>query len=145
MQNAELRWISLPAASEIFINFNEVKYAKVYYWRQKFWFCNQNCKTVSVSLRWEKRVRFVKQLLRSGTSIGANVSESQRGQSKRDFYSKIAIALKEANETYYWIRLLHATDYLSDKEYLSLESDINEIISILVAIHKSKVNAQDKK
>ncbi len=86
-----------------------------------------------------------KQLLRSGTSIGANVSESQRWQSKLDFYSKIAIALKEANETYYWIRLLHATDYLSDKEYLSLESDINEIISILVAIHKSKVNAQDKK
>ena len=81
-----------------------------------------------------------KQLLRSGTSIGANVSESQRGQSKLDFYAKISIALKEANETYYWIRLLHATDYLSEKEYLSLESDINEIISILVAICNSKEN-----
>ena len=79
-----------------------------------------------------------KQLLRSGTSIGANVSEAQRGQSKSDFYAKIAIALKEANETLYWIRLLHATEYLNEKEYLSLNSDINEIISILVAICNSK-------
>ena len=79
-----------------------------------------------------------KQLLRSGTSIGANVSESQRGQSNLDFYSKISIALKEANETFYWIRLLHATEYLDQKEYLSLHADINEIISILVAISKSK-------
>ena len=79
-----------------------------------------------------------KQLLRSGTSIGANVSEAQRGQSKPDFYAKISIALKEANETLYWIRLLHATEYLNDKEYSSLYSDINEIISILVAICNSK-------
>ena len=79
-----------------------------------------------------------KQLLRSGTSIGANVSEAQRGQSRADFYSKIAISLKEANETHYWIRLLHSTEYLSDKEYSSLYSDINEIISILVAICNSK-------
>ncbi len=78
-----------------------------------------------------------KQLLRSGTSIGANVSEAQRGQSNPDFYAKIAIALKEANETYYWIRLLHATEYLDEKEYQSLNKDINEIISILVAISKS--------
>ena len=81
-----------------------------------------------------------KQLLRSGTSIGANVSEAQRGQSKPDFYSKIAISLKEANETLYWIRLLHATDYLTNEEYLSLYSEINEIISILVAICNSKEN-----
>ena len=79
-----------------------------------------------------------KQLLRCGTSIGANVSESQRGQSKPDFYSKIAIALKEANETYYWIRLLYATDYLIEKQYSSMAADINEIISILVAICNSK-------
>ena len=79
-----------------------------------------------------------KQLLRSGTSIGANVSEAQRGQSKPDFYAKIAISLKEANETQYWIRLLHATEYLTDKEFLSLNSDVNEIISILVAICNSK-------
>lgn len=79
-----------------------------------------------------------KQLLRSGTSIGANVSEAQRGQTKPDFYAKIAISLKEANETRYWIRLLHATGYLNDQEYSSLHSDINEIISILVAICNSR-------
>ena len=79
-----------------------------------------------------------KQLLRCGTSIGANVSEAQRGQSKPDFYAKIAISLKEANEARYWIRLLHATEYLSDKEYKSLDTDINEIISILVAICNTK-------
>ena len=79
-----------------------------------------------------------KQLLKSGTSIGANISEAQRGQSKPDFYAKIAISLKEANEARYWIRLLHATDYLDDKEYKSLDSDINEIISILVAICNTK-------
>jgi len=83
-----------------------------------------------------------KQLLRSGTSIGANVSEAQRGQSKPDFYAKIAIALKEANEALYWIRLLHATEYLNDKEYSSLNSDINEIISILVAICNTKEKAK---
>ena len=88
----------------------------------------------------EEKKEFVlsKQLLRSGTSIGANVSEAQRGQSKPDFYAKLAISLKEANETRYWIRLLHATQYLSEKEYSSLDTDINEIISILVAICNSK-------
>ena len=87
----------------------------------------------------EKNERVMsKQLLRCGTSVGANVSEAERGQSKPDFYSKMAIALKEANETYYWIRLMHSTEYLSDKEYSSLDSDINEIISILVAICNSK-------
>ena len=85
-----------------------------------------------------------KQLVRCGTSIGANVSEAQRGQSKPDFYAKIAISLKEANETRYWIRLLHATEYLSDREYVSLDADINEIISILVAICNSKEKGKQK-
>ena len=61
-----------------------------------------------------------KQVLWSGTSIGANVSEAQRGQSKPDFNAKMNVALKEANETYYWLRLLHSTDYLSDKEFESV-------------------------
>lgn len=77
-----------------------------------------------------------KQMLKSGTSIGANVSEAERGQSKADFNAKMNIALKEANETHYWLRLLYATRYLTDKEFLSIEKDINEIISILVAICK---------
>ena len=77
-----------------------------------------------------------KQLLRAGTSIGANVAEGEKGQTRADFNTKMNIALKEANETYYWLRLLHEADYLSDKEYASLENDIKEILSILVAICK---------
>ena len=77
-----------------------------------------------------------KQLLRSGTSIGANVSEGERGQTKPDFNTKMNIALKEANETYYWLRLLHSTDYLTDKEFQSMAKDVDEIIAILVSICK---------
>ena len=82
-----------------------------------------------------------KQLLRSGTSIGANVSEGERGQTKPDFNTKMNIALKEANETYYWLRLLHKTDFLTEKEFQSMEKDVDEIIAILVSICK-KTNAK---
>jgi len=75
-----------------------------------------------------------KQLLRSGTSIGANIEEALHGQSKRDYLSKMNIALKEANETLYWIRLFHATELLDDKQKESVFTDCNEIVSILVAI-----------
>lgn len=83
-----------------------------------------------------------KQLLKSGTSIGANVSEGEQGQSKADFHSKMCIALKEANETYYWLRLLFATEYLTEKEYLSMEPDIKEIIALLTSICKTTQNNQ---
>lgn len=78
-----------------------------------------------------------KQLLRSGTSIGANVSEAQRGQSKADFIAKMSIALKEANESFYWIRLLYKTDYITESQFTSLESDVTEIIKLLVSICKA--------
>ena len=78
-----------------------------------------------------------KQLLRSGTSIGANVAEGERGQSRPDFRSKMSIALKEANETKYWLTLLHRTEYLSDKEFESLKTDLKEILAILTAICKT--------
>lgn len=78
-----------------------------------------------------------KQLLRSGTSIGANISEAQQGQSRADFVSKMSIALKETAETNYWLRLLHATDYLSDKEFRSVFSDCIEIEKLLTSIIKS--------
>ena len=77
-----------------------------------------------------------KQVLRSGTSIGANVAEAQKAQSRPDFNAKLNIALKEANETYYWLKLLHRTEYISDEAFSSLQTDINEIISILVTICK---------
>ena len=71
------------------------------------------------------------QIGRSGTSIGANIREAQYAHGRADFIAKMQIALKEANETRYWIALLHATQYLSDKEHSSLDADINEIISII--------------
>ena len=78
-----------------------------------------------------------KQLLRCGTSIGANVAEAQRGQSKADFTAKMSIALKEAYEAEYWIRLLYTTQYLKQMEYESLGKDIDEMISILMSICKT--------
>lgn len=81
-----------------------------------------------------------KQLLRAGTSIGANVTESQQAQSKPDFVSKISIALKEASETRYWIKLLGATEYLSENQTKSILDDCVEIEKILVTILKSAKN-----
>ena len=78
-----------------------------------------------------------KQLLRSGTSIGANVAEGEKAQSKADFYSKMSIALKEANETDYWLRLLYNTEYLNEKQFASISADIAEIVAILTSICKS--------
>ena len=75
-----------------------------------------------------------KQLLKSGTSIGANVSEAQKAQSKAYFHTKMTIALKEANETYYWLRLLYKTDFLTSKEFSSIETDIKEIVAILTSV-----------
>ena len=72
-----------------------------------------------------------KQLLRSGTSIGANIEESIGGQSDKDFLSKISISYKEARETIYWLKLLQATDYLSEQEAVSLLNDAEEIWKIL--------------
>ncbi|MBK6725079.1 MAG: four helix bundle protein [Acidobacteria bacterium] len=72
-----------------------------------------------------------KQLLRSGTSIGANAEEAVGGQSRADFLSKLSIAYKEARETKYWIRLLERTEYLSTKEAQSLLADLDELLRII--------------
>ena len=81
-----------------------------------------------------------KQLLRCGTSIGANVAEAEKGQSKADFTAKMSIALKEAYETDYWLRLLYKTEYISTDEYQSVDKDIKEIISLLMSICKTANN-----
>ena len=78
-----------------------------------------------------------KQIFRSGTSVGANVSESRNAQSKEDFISKLNIALKEADETAYWLRLLKRTEFLSEEQFSSLNEDVQELISILVSIIKT--------
>lgn len=77
-----------------------------------------------------------KQLLRSGTSIGANVKEAVRGQSKPDFLAKMNIALKEASETEYWLELLHETDYITDSDFKSIYADCQELLKILMSISK---------
>lgn len=85
-----------------------------------------------------------KQLLRSGTSVGANAAEAERGQSKADFRAKMNIALKEACETHYWLRLLHRTEYISDKEFQSIAPQAEELIRILTAICKSTDNPKSQ-
>ena len=77
-----------------------------------------------------------KQLYRSGTGIGANIAETQRAQSTADFVAKMKIALKEANESQYWLKLLHETKYITDKEFDSIHGDLLEILKILTAICK---------
>ncbi len=87
----------------------------------------------------ESKKEFIlsKQLLRAGTSVGANIAEAEQAQSRADFISKMSIALKEAVETNYWLRLLQASDYLSEKEFLSIHSDCCELEKMLTAIIKS--------
>jgi four helix bundle protein len=81
-----------------------------------------------------------RQVLKSGTSIGANIEEALGGQSKNDFISKISISYKEARETHYWIRILRDTDYLTETMADSIISDINEILKIITSIQKSSKN-----
>jgi len=78
-----------------------------------------------------------KQLLRSGTAVGALVREAEHAESKADFIHKMAISLKEANETEYWIELLFQSDYLDEKSYLSIKKDIEELLKLLTSIIKS--------
>lgn len=81
-----------------------------------------------------------KQVLRSGTSVGAMIREAEFAQSKADFVNKMSVALKEANETAYWLSLLYETDYLSKIMYDSIENDCEEIIKMLVASVKTSKN-----
>lgn len=81
-----------------------------------------------------------KQILRSGTSIGANIREAIRAQSRADFIAKHNIALKEADETCYWLELLQETTYISDIEFSSIYADADELIKLLVAIIKTTKN-----
>ena len=78
-----------------------------------------------------------KQLLRSGTSIGANVKEAIRGQSKQDFGAKMNIALKEASENEYWLELLYESNYINIQEFESIIHDCRELLKILTSIVKS--------
>ena len=91
----------------------------------------------------EKEYEIAKQILRSGTSIAANIREGLEGQSKKDFISKLSISLKEAAETEYWLDLLVATDILSKNSTKNLLLDVEEIIKILTSIIKTSKNSID--
>ena len=95
-----------------------------------------------IYLRDEKRVFVLsKQLLRSGTSIGAQIREAKFAQSRADFISKLSISLKEANETLYWLELLHDSGFLEDSAFDSIYNDAKEVTAMLVSIVKtSKTN-----
>lgn len=87
-----------------------------------------------------------KQLLRSGTSIGAMIREAEHAESKSDFIHKLAIAQKEANESIYWLELLKATDYLNEKEFENINNDAISILKLITSILKtSKNNLETKK
>jgi len=87
----------------------------------------------------EEKKEFVlsKQLLKAGTSIGANIEEAIGGYSKKDFSAKLGIAYKEARETHYWLRLLKETDYITETEFQSLITDCEEILKILYSIMRT--------
>ena len=84
-----------------------------------------------------KEFNITNQILRSGTAIGALVREAEFAQSPQDFINKLSIALKEGNETYYWLNILHDTDYLSEEAFNSMLSDCNELIALLIASIKT--------
>ena len=88
----------------------------------------------------KKETVMSKQILRCGTSIGANVREAKRAQSRPDFYSKLTISLKEADETQYWLELLHRTGYVNEETFKSYNSDCEELIRLLVSITKTLRN-----
>ena len=83
-----------------------------------------------------KELVLSKQILRSGTAVGASIKESEHAQSKADFINKLSIALKEANETEYWLMLLKESDYLSADEYNSIIEDCRELLRLLISIIK---------
>lgn len=83
-----------------------------------------------------------KQLLRCGTSIGANLSEANFAISENDFLAKLYIALKETAETLYWLELLHDTEYLSDSEYTSISAEANVILKMLSSATKTMKERQ---
>ena len=110
---------------------DSVAYQKAQLFAQRIVFLGKHLK--------EEHQEFIlsKQIVRSGTSIGANIAEARCGYSRKDFINKIYIALKECAETLYWIDLLHATDYLTDDEFKSLNADCEELRKILSATTKS--------
>ena len=118
---------------------NSIVYDKTFQFAVRMVFLYKRLKTE------KKEYVLSKQLLRSGTSIGANISEGLEGQSRRDFIAKFQIALKEASESRYWINLLKETEFLEEKERNSLIQDLEEVMKLLIAILKTSKNRVNSK
>ena len=104
---------------------------------KSFYFSVRIVKLCKYLRETKKETVMSRQLLRAGTSIGANLAESEHAQSRPDFLSKLNIALKEAAETDYWLRLLHETDYINKQEFKSIITDCREIESLLASSVKT--------
>lgn len=116
----------------------------MHYKDKSYSFAVRTVKLYKYLISEQKEFVLSKQILRSGTSIGANVEEANSGQSKKDFIAKLSISLEEAkDETHYWLRLLQDCDYLNQQMFESLLYDCNEIISLLTVIIKtSRANSK---
>ena len=88
----------------------------------------------------KKEYVITKQLIKSGTSVGANIREGNNAESKADFIHKLSIAQKECSETIYWLELLKATDYISEGQFTNIQTDVVELIKMLTAILKTSKN-----
>ena len=105
--------------------------------QKSFAFAIRIVKVYKYLIETKKEFVLSKQLLRCGTSIGANIEEAIGGQSDKDFFAKLTISYKEARETKYWIRLLFETEYLTKEQFESLLIDIEEILRIIGAIQRT--------
>lgn len=108
---------------------------------KSFGFAVRIVKLYQYSCEQKKEFVLSKQLLRSGTSVGAMVREAEHAESKTDFKHKMAIAQKEINETIYWLELLRETEYLTSEQFESINADAIEIIKLITSIIKSTKNA----
>ena len=106
-------------------------------WQQSFAFTLRIVKMSQYLQQEQREYVLSKQVLRSGTAIGALVREAEHAQSRADFINKMSIALKEANETDYWLDLLHQSDYLTTESHQSIKPDIEELLKLLVSIVKT--------
>ncbi len=111
---------------------------------KSFAFALRLVKSYKYLLEEKREYVLSKQLLRAGTSIGANVREAEQAESQADFIHKMAIALKEANEAEYWIELLTHADYLDKKSSDSILADLHEILKLLTSIIKTTKNKNRK-
>lgn len=107
---------------------------------KSFAFALRIVKLYQFLVKEQKEYVLSKQLLRSGTSIGANVRESEHAESKKDFIHKLSISLKEANESDYWIELLYQANYINEKQYQSIHKDLIELLKLLTSIVKTSKN-----